>query len=104
MTPAALEAMLAKGIDNSLLRFGLGKAYLDAADAAQAVQHLQRCVELDPGYSAAWKLLGKALLDSGDKAGAAQAWEQGISSAQHKGDKQAEKEMSVFLRRLQRQS
>lgn len=104
MTPAALEAMLAKGIDNSLLRFGLGKAYLDAADAAQAVQHLQRCVELDPGYSAAWKLLGKALLNSGDKAGAAQAWEQGISSAQHKGDKQAEKEMSVFLRRLQRQS
>ena len=104
MTPAALEAMLAKGIDNSLLRFGLGKAYLDAADAAQAVQHLQRCVELDPGYSAAWKLLGKALLDNGDKAGAAQAWEQGISSAQHKGDKQAEKEMSVFLRRLQRQS
>ncbi len=104
MTPAALEAMLAKGIDNSLLRFGLGKAYLDAADAAQAVQHLQRCVELDPGYSAAWKLLGKALLDSGDKAGAAQAWEQGISAAQHKGDKQAEKEMSVFLRRLQRQS
>lgn len=104
MTPAALEAMLAKGIDNSLLRFGLGKAYLDAADAAQAVQHLQRCVELDPGYSAAWKLLGKALLDSDDKAGAAQAWEQGISSAQHKGDKQAEKEMSVFLRRLQRQS
>ncbi|PTU74546.1 tetratricopeptide repeat protein [Pseudomonas mangrovi] len=104
MTPAALEAMLAKGIDNSLLRFGLGKAYLDAADAAQAVQHLQRCVALDPGYSAAWKLLGKALLDSGDTAGAAQAWEQGMRSAQHKGDKQAEKEMSVFLRRLQRQS
>lgn len=104
MTVAALQAMLAKGIDNSLLRFGLGKGCLDLGDAAQAAQHLQRCVEMDPAYSAAWKLLGKALSESGDKAGAARAWEQGIKAAQQKGDKQAEKEMSVFLRRLQRQS
>lgn len=26
-----LEKMLAKGVDNALLRFGLGKGYLDAA-------------------------------------------------------------------------
>jgi len=103
MTLAALEAMLARGTDNSLLRFGLGKGHLDGGDAPQAAQHLRRCVELDPGYSAAWKLLGKALLDSGDRPGAALAWEEGIAAAQRKGDKQAEKEMAVFLRRLQRQ-
>lgn len=67
MTVAALQAMLAKGIDNSLLRFGLGKGCLDAGDAAQAAQHLQRCVAMDPAYSAAWKLLGRALLESGDQ-------------------------------------
>lgn len=27
-----LEKMLAKGVDNALLRFGLGKGYLDAGD------------------------------------------------------------------------
>ena len=41
MSTDALEKMLAKGVDNSLLRFGLGKGYLDAGDAARAAEHLQ---------------------------------------------------------------
>jgi len=53
-------------------------------------------------YSAAWKLLGKALQADGDKQGAHEAWESGIAAANARGDKQAEKEMSVFLRRLDR--
>ncbi len=40
-----LEKMLAKGVDNALLRFGLGKGYLDAGDAERATEHLQRCVD-----------------------------------------------------------
>ncbi|KAF1056830.1 MAG: hypothetical protein GAK44_00067 [Pseudomonas delhiensis] len=95
-----LEKMLAKGMDNSLLRFGLGKGYLDAGEAGKAAQHLQRCVEQDPKYSAAWKLLGKALQAQGDTDGARNAWTQGLTAAQAQGDKQAEKEMNVFLRKL----
>ena len=100
MSTEALEKMLTKGMDNALLRFGLGKAHLDAGNAAQAAEHLQRCVAFDPGYSAAWKLLGKALQAEGDNEAARQAWQQGIAAAQTKGDKQAEKEMTVFLRKL----
>lgn len=96
----SLEKMLAKGIDNALLRFGLGKGYLDLNEPAKAAEHLRRCVQLDPKYSAAWKLLGKALLGADDTVAARQAWEQGISAAQAHGDKQAEKEMQVFLRKL----
>ena len=48
MSTEALEKMLAKGMDNALLRFGLGKAHLDAGNAAQAAEHLQRCIEFDP--------------------------------------------------------
>ncbi|MNN62697.1 Tetratricopeptide repeat protein [compost metagenome] len=98
----SLEKMLAKGMDNPLLRFGLGKGYLDAGDAARAAGHLRRCVEQDPKYSAAWKLLGKALQASGDLDGARQAWTDGIAAAQAHGDKQAEKEMTVFLRKLEK--
>lgn len=100
MTTDALEKMLAKGVDNSLLRFGLGKGYLDAGDASQAAEHLQRCVEHDPQYSAAWKLLGKAQQSAGNPDAARNAWQSGLQAAQVKGDKQAEKEMSVFLRKL----
>ncbi|MBH3341352.1 hypothetical protein I5L51_19745 [Pseudomonas mendocina] len=103
MSTEALEKMLAKGMDNALLRFGLGKAHLDGGDAARAAVHLQRCVEFDPSYSAAWKLLGKALQAKGDGGGARQAWQQGVAAAQAKGDKQAEKEMTVFLRKLDKQ-
>ncbi|RJG12708.1 tetratricopeptide repeat protein [Pseudomonas cavernicola] len=99
----SLEKMLAKGVDNALLRFGLGKGYLDLGDYPRAAEHLQRCVEFDPKYSAAWKLLGKAHEGHADHAGARRAWEQGLAAAQAHGDKQAEKEMAVFLKRLARQ-
>ncbi|MGU9857745.1 hypothetical protein [Pseudomonas sp. LF245] len=100
----SLEKMLAKGVDSSLLRFGLGKGYLDLKDNAKAAEHLQKCVEFDPKYSAAWKLLGKAQLGLEDRAAARLAWEQGIVAAQAHGDKQAEKEMTVFLKKLDRQA
>jgi tetratricopeptide (TPR) repeat protein len=100
----SLEKMLAKGVDNSLLRFGLGKGYLDLGENAKAVEHFQRCVEIDPTYSAAWKLLGKAHLALADHAAARRAWEQGLEAATAHGDKQAEKEMTVFLKKLDRQA
>ncbi|MFG0919817.1 tetratricopeptide repeat protein [Pseudomonas fulva] len=96
----SLEKMLAKGVDNPLLRFGLGKAWLDEGDGAQAAVHLARCVEQDPTYSAAWKLLGKAYQLLGDLPAARKAWEDGIAAAQAHGEKQAEKEMTVFLKKL----
>ncbi|ANI51743.1 tetratricopeptide repeat protein [Pseudomonas sp. DR 5-09] len=98
----SLEKMLAKGVDNSLLRFGLGKGYLDQGENTKAAEHFQHCVGLDPKYSAAWKLLGKAQLALGDLAAARQAWEQGLEAARAHGDKQAEKEMTVFLKKLDR--
>ncbi|CAH0265952.1 tetratricopeptide repeat protein [Pseudomonas mediterranea] len=100
----SLEKMLAKGVDNPLLRFGLGKGYLDLNEFPRAAEHLQRCVELDPKYSAAWKLLGKAHQGQGDLAAARSAWEQGLEAARAHGDKQAEKEMAVFLKKLDRHS
>jgi hypothetical protein len=45
-------------------------------------------------------LLGRALADSGDTAGAIATFEHGIEVAHARGDRQAEKEMTVFLRRL----
>lgn len=95
------EAMLAAGKDGALLRFGLGSEYFKSGDTSRAAAHLREAVALDAGYSAAWKLLGKAL-EAGEPEAAAQAWRRGIEAAQAKGDKQAAREMQVFLRRLER--
>lgn len=95
------EALLAQGKDNALLRFGLGSQYLQAGDAARAATHLQAAVAHDPDYSAAWKLLGKALAAEGRRDEAITAYRSGIGAADRRGDKQASREMTVFLRRLE---
>jgi predicted Zn-dependent protease len=100
---AALEKLLASGRDDALLRFSLGNACLAEDDAAAAVVHLARAVEHDPGYSAAWKLLGRAHASAGELEQAASAWTRGIETAEAKGDIQAAKEMRVFMKRLSRQ-
>ena len=104
--PEPLEnflAMLAGGRDNALLRFSLGNEYLKQGDALSAAEHLRCAVEHDPKYSAAWKLLGRALTDIEAWDEARLAYQQGIAVAEARGDKQAAKEMSVFVRRIEKQ-
>ncbi|HET6586853.1 MAG TPA: tetratricopeptide repeat protein [Oleiagrimonas sp.] len=99
---ANLRAQCGGPRDGALLRFSLANALLTAGDAGEAVTQCRRALDFDANYSAAWKLLGKALLTDGDEAGAAKAWRQGIAVAAECGDKQAEREMAVFLRRLEK--
>ncbi len=100
---ARLRAQLDGPRDGALLRFSLAQALLQAGDAGAAVRQCRRAVDFDPQYSAAWKLLGQACLAEGDRPAAAEAWRHGISVARTRGDKQAEREMGVFLRRLERE-
>jgi predicted Zn-dependent protease len=93
------EAMLARGQDSALLRHGLGTAYLNLNDHERAIPHLAEAVRLDPGYSAAWKLYGRALAASGRYAEAVAALDRGIAVATAKRDVQAAKEMEVFRKR-----
>jgi Tfp pilus assembly protein PilF len=97
-----LEAMLAAGHDNALLRFTLGNLLLKQGQLSGAAEHLRQAVTLDPGYSAAWKVYGKALQSLGDHDGAVKAYESGVTAARKKGDIQAAKEMQVFVRRLKK--
>jgi Tfp pilus assembly protein PilF len=99
-----LERMLAAGRDSAMLRFGLGNEHLKRGDPVAAAAHLRKAVELDPGYSAAWKLLGRACEAAGYAQAAMDAYRQGISVAEAGGDKQAAREMTVFLRRLEKAS
>ncbi len=103
MSIANLEKLLAAGKDSAMLRFGLGSAHMEAGDPGAAAAHLQRAVALDPGYSAAWKLLGRALTAMGQLDNAREVYEKGIAVAEAKGDKQAAKEMAVFARHLRKQ-
>jgi len=95
-----LRAQLGGPRDGALLRYSLGMALLDAGDAAEAATQLRAALDFDSGYSAAWKLLGKACLANDDTRSAADAWQRGIAAAETRGDVQAAREMRVFLKRL----
>jgi predicted Zn-dependent protease len=99
---ANLEALLAQGKDAPSLRFALGTRYLAVGDAAAAVRHAEAAVALDATYSAGWKLLGQARAAGGDERGASEAFRRGIDVADARGDRQAAKEMQVFLRRIEK--
>lgn len=97
-----LQKLIAAGKDSALARFGMGNEYLRRAQPAEALVQLEAAVRMDPAYSAAWKLLGKARLQAGLTTEAISAWEAGIDAASTRGDKQAVREMEVFLKRARR--
>jgi Tfp pilus assembly protein PilF len=98
----SLEKLLGTPRDGALLRFSLGLEYSKLANIGKAAEYLRQAVAKDPGYSAAWRALGKALESAGQPAEALEAYRSGIVAAQKKGDKQTEKEMTVFARRIEK--
>lgn len=100
---ATLEKLLDGPRDGALLRYSLGNEYLKAGDAAKAAAFFANAVARDAQYSAAWKLLGKALAADGRPTEALAAYDRGIAVAEAKGDIQAVKEMTVFARRLRKE-
>ena len=97
-----LEKLLATGRDDAMLRFGLGSAYFTDKKFAKAVPHLQACIAHDTSYSAAYKLLGKALIKTGDDIQGKCVFETGLPIAIEQGDKQTEREILAFLKKLQK--
>lgn len=98
----SLERLIGTARDGALLRYSLGLELLKAGRAPAAIERFREALERDPLYSAGWRSLGKALQEQGLAAEALEAFRRGIEAARQRGDKQAEKEMTVFARRLEK--
>lgn len=97
-----LEKLIGTPRDGALLRYSLGLEHHKAGHHERAEAELREAVSRDPSYSAAWKLLGKVLEEQAQPEKALAAYRDGIEAARRKGDRQAEKEMSVFARRIEK--
>jgi Flp pilus assembly protein TadD len=97
-----LEKLLGTPRDGALLRYSLGLEHAKAGNHERAIEYLRDAVARDPLYSAAWKALGKSLTEFNRAEEALAAYRQGIEAARKKGDRQAEKEMTVFARRIEK--
>ena len=99
---SSLEKLIGTARDGALLRYSLGLEYAKAGDHARAAQYLRDALDRDPLYSAAWKALGRSLTEVKRADEAIDAYRRGIEAARAKGDRQAEKEMTVFMKRLEK--
>jgi predicted Zn-dependent protease len=109
MDIANLRKMLGTPRDSAMLRLTLARALaqrgeMGGGDLEEAQSHLEAALAMDDSYTAAWKELRRIRLLAENPKGAAAAWAEGIGVARKNGDIQAEKEMAVFLKRLQRAS
>jgi Fe-S cluster biosynthesis and repair protein YggX len=95
---AQFRKMASDDPDNELGHFRLGQLLTEAGDHAEAVKSFERTLELSPGFSKVFQLLGQSLLKLGKKAEAIDVWTRGWKVADERGDKMPRDEMAKLLR------
>lgn len=98
----SFEEMAAKAPENVMVRYSLGREYLKAKRYAEAERELREALRLKPDYSAAWRELGKSLVGLERLDEAREVYTKGAAVACEKGDLQTQREIEVFLRRLEK--
>jgi Flp pilus assembly protein TadD len=98
----AFEEMAAKAPDHVVVRYSLGREYLKAKRYAEAERELREALRLKPDYSAAYRELGKSLVGLERLDEAREVFTKGAKVACEKGDLQTQREIEVFLRRLEK--
>ena len=100
MNPELLEKLIDNGRDSYEARLAAGQARLKNGDLDEAIAHFREATAQAPQHTMAWQELGKALEANNEPEAAHEVWERGIAAARANGDKQAEKVMGVWLKRL----
>jgi len=98
----AFEELAAKAPENVVVRYSLGREYLKAKRFAEAERELREALRLKPDYSAAYRELGKSLVGLERLDEAREIYAKGAEVACEKGDLQTQREIEVFLRRLEK--
>src|SRR5437868_12387928 len=95
---AQFRKMASDDPDNELGHFRLGQLLTEANEHGEAVKSFERTLELSPGFSKVFQLLGQALLKLGKKSEAIDVWTRGWKVADERGDKMPRDEMVKLLR------
>ena len=90
-------AMLTEQPENAMIWYGLASEQFKLENWAEAAKSLRQVVSLNPDYTAAYQMLGTALANTDDLAGAQQAWRDGIEAAERTGAWKAGQHMQALL-------
>ena len=80
-----------------LIWYGLASEYVKLERWSDAAEALKQVVRLNPDYTAAYQMLGTALLNQGETEQARRAWTDGIDAATRTGAWKARQHMEGLL-------
>jgi Fe-S cluster biosynthesis and repair protein YggX len=83
---------------NEIGHFSLGRELLAAGDLPGAVTSLRRVIEINPNISKAYQMIGTAMKQQGDTAGAIDIWTKGVTTADSRGELMPRDEMIKLLK------
>jgi predicted Zn-dependent protease len=83
--------------DNEMVWYGLANEYFKLERWSEAADALRQVVRVKPDYTAAYQMLGTALLKQGAKEEARRAWAEGIEVATRTGAWKARQHMEGLL-------
>ena len=92
-----LRRMLEREPNDTFLLYGLALEYKKTNDTKNAIEYLNRVIQLDPGYCYAYHQQGLIFESVGDLDSARRAYRAGIESAKNKGDAHARGEIEAAL-------
>lgn len=93
----AFTVMTGQQPDNEMIWYGLANEYSKLAHWSEAAEALRQVIRIKPDYTAAYQMLGSALLSQGDHEEAGRVWIQGIEVATRTGAWKARQHMEGLL-------
>lgn len=91
------EALLKEQPDEAMIWYGLASEYNKLERWSEAADALRNVVRCNPDYTAAYQMLGTALLNQGERDQARRAWTTGIEVATRTGAWKARQHMEGLL-------
>jgi predicted Zn-dependent protease len=83
--------------EDVMIWYGLASEYAKLEQWGEAAGALRNVLRLNPDYTAAYQMLGTALLNQGEKEEARRAWTDGIEAATRTGAWKARQHMEGLL-------
>jgi uncharacterized protein HemY len=83
--------------DDVMIWYGLGSEYVKLERWSEAVEALRHVLRLNPDYTAAYQMLGSALLHQGEREQARRVWTDGVEAANRTGAWKARQHMEGLL-------
>jgi predicted Zn-dependent protease len=93
----AFEAMIKDQPEDTMVWYGLASEYFKLERWSDAAEALRNVVRLNPNYTAAYQMLGTALMNQGEPKQARLAWTEGVEVATRTGAWKARQHMEGLL-------